>query len=45
MPKVKATVGSIVKLCLSNNLKITQANLIKLKRKIKHNEKVCHAQK
>ena len=29
---------------LSNNSKTTKANLRKLHRKIKHNEKVCHAQ-
>ena len=47
MPKVKTTIGSKVelcrKLCLSNNLKNTEANLMKLHRKIKHNGKVCHA--
>ena len=47
MPKVKATIVSKVKLCLksclSNNLKNTEANLMKFHRKIKHNEKVCHA--
>ena len=45
---VKATVGSNVKsylkLCLSHNLKTLEANLMKLHRKRKHNEKVCHAQ-
>ena len=30
--------------CLSNNSKTTEANLMKLHRKIEHNEKVCHAQ-
>ena len=44
MPKVKATVGSKVKSCLqsylSQNLKTTETNLLKLK----HNEKVCHIQ-
>ena len=42
------TVGSEVKSCQScliHNLKTTEANLMKLDRKIKHNEKVCLAQK
>ena len=29
---------------LSNNSKTAEANLMKLHRKIEHNEKVCHAQ-
>ena len=29
---------------LSHNLKTTEANVMKLHRKIKHTEKVCHAQ-
>ena len=33
-----------LKSCLSYNSKTTQANLMKLHRKIKHNEKVCHTQ-
>ena len=40
MPKVKVTIRSEVKLCCSST---TEANLIKLHRKIKHNEKVCCA--
>ena len=44
MPKVKVTVRSEVKLCLSNNSKTTEANLTKLHRKIDHNDKVCRAQ-
>ena len=48
MPKVKAKIGSEVKLCLklchSNNSKTTIANVMKLHRKIQHNEKVYHAQ-
>ena len=44
MPKVKVTIRSEVKLflklCCSQ---ITKTNLMKLYRKIKHNEKVCHA--
>ena len=48
LPKVKATIGSNVKLhlklCLSHNLKTTEANLMKLHRKIKHKEKVCSIQ-
>ena len=35
---------SEVKSCLSNNSKTTEANLMKLHRKIEHNEKVCRAQ-
>ena len=43
MPKVKVTVRSKVKLCLKLCCSYTtEANLIKLHRKIKHNEKVCH---
>ena len=43
MPKVKATIRSKVKLCLKLCCwQTTEANLIKLHRKIKHNEKVCH---
>ena len=41
-PKVKAAIGSKVKTCLktylSHNLKATEANLMKLHRKIKHNQ-------
>ena len=48
MPKVKGTIRIEVQLCLKscliNNLKTIQANLMKLHRKIKHNENVCHAQ-
>ena len=45
MPKVKVTVGSEVKLCLNSCCSYTtEANLIKLHRKIKHNEKVCCTQ-
>ena len=41
MPKVKATIMSEFKLCLKKCCSLTtQANLIKLDRKIKHNEKV-----
>ena len=44
MPKVKVTIGLKVKLCLNLCCSYTtEANLIKLHRKIKHNEKVCHA--
>ena len=44
MPKVKVTIGSKVKLCLTSFCShTTEANLIKLHRKIKHNETVCHA--
>ena len=44
MPKAKVTIRSEVKLCLKLCCsKTTVANLIKLHRKIKHIEKVCHA--
>ena len=44
MPKVKVAIGSEVKLCLNScHSYTTEANLIKLHRKIKHNEKVCLA--
>ena len=44
MPKIKVTIGSKVKLCLTSCCSYTtEANLIKLHRKIKHNEKECHA--
>ena len=36
--------GQRSKSCLSNNTKTTKANLMKLHRKIEHNEKVCHTQ-
>ena len=49
MPKVKVTIssqsGQRSKSCLSNNSKTTEANVTKLHRKIKHNEKVCCTQK
>ena len=41
MPKVKVTMGSKVKLCLKPCCSYTtEANLMKLHRKIKHNEKI-----
>ena len=44
MPKAKVTIGSKVKLCLNLCCSYTtEANLIKLHRMIKHNEKVCLA--
>ena len=44
MPKVKVTIWSEVKLCLNLCCSYTtEANLIKLHRKLKHNEKVCRA--
>ena len=44
MPKVKVTIGSKVKLGLNSCCThTTEVNLIKLHRKIKHNEKVSHA--
>ena len=43
MPRVKVTIRSEVKLCLKLCCSFTtEANSIKLHRKIKHNEKVCH---
>ena len=36
--------GQRSKLCLSNNSKTTEANLMKLHRKMENNKKVCHAQ-
>ena len=43
MLKVNVTIISDVKLCLKLCCSsTTEANLIKLHRKIKHNEKVCH---
>ena len=44
MPKVKVTVMSEVQLYLKLCCSLTtKANLMKLHRKIKHNEKVCRA--
>ena len=43
-PRSRSQSGQRSKLCLSNNSKTTEANLTKLYRKVKHNEKVCHAQ-
>ena len=44
MPKVKVTIRSEVELCLKLCCSLTtEANLMKLHRKIKHNEKVCCA--
>ena len=44
MPKVKVTIWSEVKLCLNSCCSYTtEANLIKLHRKIKQNENVCSA--
>ena len=46
--KVKATIegqGFVTyKSCVSHKRKIYKGNLIKLHRKVKHNEKVCRAQ-
>ena len=43
MPKFKVTIGSEVKLFLNSCCSYTtEAYLIKLHRKIKHNEKVTH---
>ena len=43
-PRSRSQSGQRSKSCLSNNSKNTEANLTKLHRKIKHNEKVCCAQ-
>ena len=43
-PRSRSQLGQRSKSCLSNNSKITEANLTKLHRKIEHNEKVCRAQ-
>ena len=40
----KVALSAHYKLYLRDNLKTTEANLMKLLRKIKHNEKVCRAQ-
>ena len=42
-PKVKVAISQRSKSCLSNSYKTTEANLMKLYKKIEHNEKVCHA--
>ena len=42
-PRSRSQSGQRSKSCLSNNSKTTEANLTKLHRKIKHNEKVCRA--
>ena len=44
MPKVKVAIRSKVKIMSQLNSKTTEANLMKLHRKIEHNEKVCSAQ-
>ena len=41
MPKVKVAIRSEVKLCLKLCCSTTEANLMKIHRKLKHNEKVC----
>ena len=43
MPKARPQSGQRSKSCFSNNSKTTEANLMKLYRKIEHNEKVCRA--
>ena len=43
-PRSRSQSGQRAKSCLSNNSKTTEANLMKLHRKIEHNEKVCSAQ-
>ena len=43
-PRSRSQSGQRSKSCFSNNSKTTEANLMKLHRKIEHNEKVCWAQ-
>ena len=43
-PRSRSQSGRRSKLCLSNNSKTTEANLMKLHRKIENNEKVCSTQ-
>ena len=43
-PRSRSQSGQRSKSCLSNNSKTTEANLMKLHRKIDYNEKVCRAQ-
>ena len=43
-PRSRSQSGQRSKSCFSNNSKTTEANLMKLHRKIEHNEKVCRAQ-
>ena len=43
-PRSRSQSGQRSKSCLSNNSKTTEANLMKVHRKIEHNEKVCSAQ-
>ena len=43
-PTSRSRSGQRSKSCLSNNSKTTEANLMKLFRKIEHYEKVCRAQ-
>ena len=43
-PRSEPQSGQRSKSCYSNNSTITEANFTKLRRKIKHNEKVCCAQ-
>ena len=43
-PRSRSQLGQRSKSCFSNNSKTTEANLMKLHRKIEYNEKVCRAQ-
>ena len=43
-PRSRSQSGQRSKSCFSNNSKTTEANLIKLHRKIDYNEKMCRAQ-
>ena len=43
-PRSKSQAGQRSKSCFSNNSKLTEANLMKLHRKIEYNEKVFRAQ-
>ena len=43
-PRSRSQSGQRSKFCLSNNSKTTEANLMKLHRKMGYNKTVCHAQ-
>ena len=43
-PRSRSQLGYRSNSCLGNNSKTTEANLMKLHRKVEHHEKVCSAQ-
>ena len=43
-PRSRSQSGQRSKSCLSNNSKSAEANIMKIHRKIEHNEKVCSTQ-